>query len=39
MEVFDPELWEIELAIDMTIEKRETFQRDRVKTVAVISDS
>jgi ribonuclease HI len=39
MEVFDAELWAIELALDMAIEKRETLQMHGVKTVAVIRDS
>jgi len=39
MEVFDAELWAIGLALDVTIEKRETLQRHGVKTVAVFSDS
>jgi hypothetical protein len=39
MEVFDAELWAIRLALEATIEKRETLQRHGVKTVAVFSDS
>jgi len=39
MEVFDAELWAIGLALDVTIEKRETLQKHGVKTVAVFSDS
>jgi len=38
-EWFDAELWAIGLALDVTIEKRETLQRHGVKTVAVFSDS
>jgi hypothetical protein len=37
--VFDAELWAIGLALDVTIEKRETWQRHVVNTVAVFSDS
>jgi len=32
MEVFDAELWAIGLALEVTIEKRETLQRHGVKT-------
>jgi len=39
MEVFDAELWAIGLALEETIENRETLQRHGVKTVAVFSDS
>jgi len=39
MEVFDAELGAIGLALAETIEKRETFQRHGVKTVASFSDS
>jgi hypothetical protein len=39
MEVFDAELWAIGLALDVAIEKRETFQKHGVKTVTVFSDS
>jgi ribonuclease HI len=39
MKVFDAELWAIALALEVTIEKRETLQIHGVKTVAVFSDS
>jgi hypothetical protein len=39
MEVFEAELWAIRLALQETIERRETLQRHVVKTVAVFSDS
>ena len=39
MEIIDAELGAIGLALDVTIEKRETFQRHGVKTVAVFGDS
>jgi len=39
MEVFDGEIWVIGLALDIAIEKRETFQMHGVKMVAVCSDS
>jgi len=39
MEVFDYELWAIGLSLDVAIEKRETLQRHRVKTVAGFCDS
>jgi hypothetical protein len=39
MEVFDAELCAIGLALDVAIEKRDTLHTDRVKTVAVFSDS
>jgi len=39
MEVFDAELWAIGLALDVAIEKRKSFQKHGVKTVAVFSDS
>jgi len=38
VEVFDAELWAIRLALDATIEKRETLQRHEVKMVAVFND-
>jgi len=38
MEVFDAELWAIGLALDVTIEKRETLQRQGAKMVAIFSD-
>jgi len=38
MEVFDAELWAIGLALDVTIEMRETLQSHEVKTVAIFSD-
>jgi len=39
MEVHDPELWAIGLALEATLEKREILQRNGVKMVAVFSDS
>jgi hypothetical protein len=39
MEVFDTELWAIGLALDVAIEKRDTLQMHRVKTLAIVSDS
>ena len=39
LEVFDAELWAIELALEVTIEKRGTLQRHGVKTVQIYSDS
>jgi len=39
MEVFDSELWAIGLALDVAIQKRETFVLHGVKTVAVFSDA
>jgi len=38
-EVFDGDLWQIGLALDVAIEKRATLQNDGVKMVAVFSDS
>jgi len=35
----DAEQWVIGLALEVTIEKRQTLQRHGVKTVAVFSDS
>jgi len=39
MEVVDAELWAIGLTLDVTIEKRDTWQRHGVKTVAICSNS
>jgi ribonuclease HI len=39
MEVFDAELWNIGLALEETIKKRETLLRQRVQTVEVFSYS
>jgi len=39
MEVFDAELWAIGLALEVTIERRETLQRHAVKTVTVFRNS
>jgi len=39
MEVFGAELWEIGLALDVAIERREKSKEHGVKTVAVSSDS
>jgi len=39
VEVFEAKLWAIGLALEETIEKRETLQRHGVKEVAVFSDS
>jgi len=39
MDVFNAELWAIGLALDVTIEKRETLQTHGVKTVAIFIDS
>jgi len=39
MEVFDAKLWEIGLALDVAIDKRETLQMPGVEIVAVFSDS
>jgi len=39
MEVFDPTLWAIGLALEETIEKRKILRRNGVKMVAVFSDS
>jgi len=39
MQIFDAELWAIGLALDVTIEKRETLQIHGVKRMAVFSDS
>jgi len=39
MEVFDAELWAIGLALDVAIDKTESLQNHRVKTVVVFSDS
>ena len=39
MEELEGEQWSIELALDVTIEKREALERHGVKTVAVLSDS
>ena len=36
---YDAELWAIGLALDVTIDKRETLQWYEVKTVAIFSDS
>ena len=37
-QVFKAELWEIGLALEMALERRETLQVHGVKTVAVFSD-
>jgi len=39
MEVFDAELWEIGLALEVVIEKRDILQKHGVETVAVFSNS
>jgi hypothetical protein len=39
MGVFDAKMWMMGLALDVGIVKRETFQKDEVKRVAVFSDS
>ena len=39
MEVFNAEWWAVGLALDVTIEQRDTLQRHGVKTVAIFNDS
>jgi ribonuclease HI len=39
VDVFDAELWVIRLALDVTIEMRETLQRHGVEMLGVFSDS
>jgi len=39
IEVFEAEMWAIRLALEETIKKRKILQRNRVKMVAVFSDS